>query len=66
MSDGRSADTARELLKSMVRDPRDWPDDHMVVDLVQQGLVERRDLAWHLTAAGEKFLGLGSRGRASL
>ncbi len=64
MSFGRPADMARELLRSMVRDPRDWPDDHMVVDLVQQGLVERRDLAWHLTAAGEQFLGFRVCGRA--
>ena len=60
MSVGRPAETARELLKSMVRAPRDWPDDRMVVDLVQQGLVERRDLAWHLTAAGKQFLELGT------
>ena len=64
MSVGRSAETARELLKSMIRDPRDWPDDRMVVDLVQQGLVERRDLAWHLTAAGEQFLEIGTGRRA--
>lgn len=66
MSVGGSADMARELLKSMVRDPKDWPDDRMVVDLVQQGLVERRDLAWHLTIAGEKFLGCGLRGQVTV